>query len=157
VQTVTRARELGAMALLRCGVFSSLALAGMAVSAYLTYAHYADQPVACGGYGGCDAVQASEYATLAGIRVALLGVLFCAGLLGLALWWLLRLPMAEEWAPVACFAMTLGGSAFAAYLTCVELFVLEDVCIWCVAYASIIFASWLVSLTHLLAGATGSP
>jgi uncharacterized membrane protein len=157
VEAVTRARELGAAALLRGGVFSGLALAGMAVSAYLTYTHYADQPVACGGYGGCDAVQTSEYAILAGVPVALLGVLFCAGLLAVALWWLARLPMAEEWAPVACFAMTLGGVAFAAYLTYVELFVLEAVCIWCVTYASIIFASWLVSLTGLLAGATGSP
>jgi uncharacterized membrane protein len=65
--------------------------------------------------------------------------------------------MAEEWAPVACFAMTLGGIAFAAYLIYVELFVLEDVCIWCVAFASIVFAGWLVSLTDLLAGAIGSP
>ena len=151
METVTRAREVGAMPLLRCGAFSGLALAGMGVSAYLTYTHYADQPVACGGYGGCDAVQTSEYATLAGIPVALLGTLFCAALLGLALWWLARLPMAEEWAPVACFGMTLGGVAFAAYLTYVELFVLEAVCIWCVAFASIIFASWLVSLTEFLA------
>lgn len=151
MEAVTRAREVGAAALVRFGAFSSLALAGMAVSAYLTYTHYADQPVACGGYGGCDAVQTSEYAILAGIPVALLGVLFCAGLLGLALWWLLRLPMAEEWAPVAAFAMTLAGVAFAAYLTYVELFVLEAVCIWCVAFASIIFASWLVSLTEFLA------
>ncbi|MGQ9573519.1 MAG: vitamin K epoxide reductase family protein [Dehalococcoidia bacterium] len=154
---MTRARELGAAALVRFGAFSGLALAGMAVSAYLTYTHYADQPVACGGYGGCDAVQTTEYAILAGIPVALLGALFCAGLLAVALWWLARLPMAEEWAPVACFAMTLGGVAFAAYLTYVELFVLEAVCIWCVAFAFIVFAGWLVSLTHLLAGAADSP
>jgi len=156
MQTLTRARELGAMGLLRGGAFSGLALAGMAVSAYLTYTHYADKPVACARYGGCDTVQASEYATLAGVPVALLGVLFCAGLLGLALWWLSRLPMAEEWAPLVAFAMTFMGVAFAAYLTYVELFVLEAVCIWCVTYASIIFASWLVSLTDLLTGATGS-
>ena len=154
METVTRARELGATGVLRGAAFSGLALAGMAVSAYLTYTHYADQPVACGGYGGCDTVQTSEYATLAGVPVALLGVLFCAGLLGLALWWLSRLPMAEEWAPMAAFAMTFMGVAFAAYLTYVELFVLEAVCIWCVTYASIIFASWLVCLTEFLVSAT---
>lgn len=154
METVTRARELGATGLVRFGAFSGLALAGMAVSAYLTYTHYADQPVACGGYGGCDTVQTSEYATLAGVPVALLGVLFCAGLLGLALWWLSHLPMAEEWAPMACFAMTFMGVAFAAYLTYVELFVLEAVCIWCVTYASIISASWLVSLTEFVVPVT---
>lgn len=131
-----------------------LAIAGMGVAAYLTYSHYADQPIACGGIGECQTVQDSEYATLVGIPVALLGILFCAGLLALVLARLACLPLAEEWTPLAAFSMTLAGVAFSAYLTYIELFVLEAICIWCVTLAAIITTSWLVTLVDVLAPGT---
>ena len=59
---------------LRLGVVA-LALAGVAVAGYLTYVHYADlEPFCAGGGGGCERVQSSEYAELAGSPVALLGL-----------------------------------------------------------------------------------
>jgi uncharacterized membrane protein len=128
-----------------------LAMAAMAVAAYLTYSHYADQPIACAGLSGCAAVENSEYSTIIGIPVALLGTLFCAGLLALVLARLARLPLTEEWAPLAAFSMTLAGVAFAAYLTYIELFVIEDICIWCASFASIITVAWLITLVDVLA------
>jgi len=128
-----------------------LAMAGMGVAAYLTYSHYADQPIACAGLSGCQAVENSEYSKLVGIPVAVLGMLFCAGLLALVLARLARLPLAEEWAPLAAFSMTLTGVAFAAYLTYIELFVVEDVCIWCASFASIITVAWLITIVDVLA------
>jgi uncharacterized membrane protein len=126
-------------------------MAGMGVAAYLTYSHYADQPIACAGLSGCQAVENSEYSKLVGIPVAVLGMLFCAGLLALVLARLARLPLAEEWAPLAAFSMTLTGVAFAAYLTYIELFVVEDVCIWCASFASIITVAWLITIVDVLA------
>jgi len=125
----------------------------MGVAAYLTYTHWADKRVACGNLGDCNLVQTSEYSAIAGVPVALLGFLLCAGLLGVVVWrvGLDRSGVAEEWAPLAVFSMTLMGVAYAAYLTYVELFVLEAICIYCVALASIITASWLVSLGELFA------
>ena len=135
---------------LRWGALAVLAMAGMGVAAYLTYSHYADQPIACAGLSGCQAVENSEYSKLVGIPVAVLGMLFCAGLLALVLARLARLPLAEEWAPLAAFSMTLTGVAFAAYLTYIELFVVEDVCIWCASFASIITVAWLITIVDVL-------
>jgi len=128
-----------------------LALAGMGVATYLTYSHYANQPIACAGLSGCASVENSEYSTIIDIPVALLGTLFCAGLLAVVLARVARLPLAEEWAPVAAFSMTLAGVAFVAYLTYIELFVVEDVCIWCASFAGIITVAWLITLVDLLA------
>ena len=123
----------------------------MGVAAYLTYSHYADQPIACAGMSGCAAVENSEYSTIIDIPVALLGTLFCAALLMLVLARAARLPLAEEWAPLAAFSMTLAGVAFAAYLTYIELFVVEDICIWCTTFAGIVVAAWLITLVDVLA------
>jgi uncharacterized membrane protein len=136
---------------LRSLTLAALATAGMGVAAYLTYSHYADQPIACAGRSGCAAVENSEYSAIIGIPVAVLGMLFCAGLLMLALWRLARLPLAEEWAPVAAFSMTMAGVAFAAYLTYIELFVVEDICIWCASFAGIVTVAWLITIVDVLA------
>ena len=128
-----------------------LAMAGMGVAAFLTYSHYANQPIACAGLHGCQAVENSEYSKLVGIPVAVLGMLFCAGLLALVVARLVRLPLTEEWASVAAFSMTLTGVAFAAYLTYIELFVVEDVCIWCASFATIITVAWLITIVDVLA------
>jgi len=129
-------------------------MAGMGVAAYLTYSHYADQTIMCAGLSGCDAVENSKYSTLLGIPVGLLGALFCAGLLALVLAWMARLPLAEEWAPLAAFSMTMAGVAFMAYLTYIELFVVEDICIWCTSFAGIVTVAWLITLVDVLAPTT---
>ena len=138
---------------MRWGALAVLAMAGMGVAAYLTYSHYADQPIACAGLSGCAAVEDSEYSTIIDIPVALLGTLFCAGLLALVLARVARLPLAEEWASVAAFSMTLTGVAFMAYLTYIELFVVEDICIWCTSFAAIVAVAWLITLVDVLAPA----
>lgn len=136
---------------MRWGALTVLAMAGMGVAAYLTYSHYADQPIACAGLSGCAAVEDSEYSTIIDIPVALLGTLFCAGLLALVLARAARLPLAEEWAPLTAFSMTLAGVAFAAYLTYIELFVVEDICIWCTTFAGIVAVAWLITIADVLA------
>jgi uncharacterized membrane protein len=137
--------------LLRWGALAVLAMAGMGVAAYLTYSHYADQPIACAGLSGCQAVESSEYSKLVGVPVAVLGMIFCAGLLALVLARLARLPLAEEWAPPAAFSMTLAGVAFEAYLIYIQLFVVEDICIWCTSFAAIVTVAWLITIVNVLA------
>jgi uncharacterized membrane protein len=128
-----------------------LAMAGMGVAAYLAYSHYADETIMCAGLSGCAAVENSEYSAVIGIPVAVLGMLFCAGLLALVLARMVRLPLTEEWAPVAAFSMTLTGVAFAAYLTYIEIFVVEDICIWCTSFAGIVTVAWLTTIADVLA------
>jgi uncharacterized membrane protein len=138
---------LGLADLMRWGALAVLAVGGMGVAAYLTYTHYADEVVACGSLGRCEAVQQSEYSTIASVPVALLGGLAAAALLAIALGRLGRLALAVEWASLAVLGLTTVSVAFAAYLTYIELFVLEAICIYCLALASIFTATWLISLS----------
>jgi uncharacterized membrane protein len=130
-----------------------LAMAGIATSSYLTYSHYADQAAVCAGVGSCEFVQSSEYSKLAGVPVALLGLLFFASLASLSVARLARLPMALDWGQQAAFAMTLGGVAFVSYLTYVELFVIDAICIWCVATAVITAGTFVVAASGAILAA----
>jgi uncharacterized membrane protein len=121
-----------------------LALAGMAIAGYLTYVHYAElQPLCVGGGGGCERVQSSPWAELAGVPVALLGLLAYATVLaGLAL------PEALG-RSVAAF-VSLVGFGFSAWLTYVELAKIDALCQWCVASAVVMTALAAVSVARLL-------
>jgi uncharacterized membrane protein len=55
--------------------FVALAMAGAGIGGFLTVIHWADKPVICGGLGSCATVQSSAYAAIAGVPVALLGLL----------------------------------------------------------------------------------
>ncbi len=48
-----------------------------------------------------------------------------------------RMPGSLEWAQPAAFSLAQAGTAFVAYLTYVELFVLEAICIWCMSLAAL--------------------
>ena len=53
-----------------------LAVIGIGIASYLTYVHYAGITVACvQGHNECEAVQTSVYSKVAGVPVALLGVI----------------------------------------------------------------------------------
>ena len=112
-----------------------LSLPGMGASAYLTYSHYVDEPTACAGIGSCEYVQTSEYSDVAGVPVALMGLGYFIAIALLATARLLRFQPALDWATPAAFTMAVGGTAFVAYLTFVELFVIDAICPWCVAVA----------------------
>jgi uncharacterized membrane protein len=123
---------------------AALALAGIAIAGYLTYVHYAELEAICvGGGGGCERVQTSPYAELAGVPVALLGLLAYATVLAS-----LALPEALG-RSVAAF-VTLVGFGFSAWLTYVELVKIDAVCQWCVASALVMTALASVSVARVL-------
>lgn len=118
-----------------------LALAGMGIAAYLTYVHYSGAAIAC-STGGCERVQTSSYAELAGIPVAVIG------LVGYFLI-LLSAFAAGEVGAVAAAALTVGGFAFAVYLIYVQVALIEAFCIWCLASDGVLALLVLVSLLRL--------
>ncbi|HEV2741906.1 MAG TPA: vitamin K epoxide reductase family protein [Rubrobacter sp.] len=112
-----------------------LAVAGLLVSAYLTWAHLVGAEPVCGlGGGGCRAVQASRYAAVLGIPVPMLGL---AGYAGLLLAAILR----GEVGAYLGLLVVLVGALFSAYLTYLEIFVIGAICQWCVASAAIMFGA----------------
>ncbi len=127
-----------------------LAAAGLGATSYLTYSHYAHQITVCGGVGSCEFVQTSSYSKMAGVPVALMGLLFFIALEAVVLFRLVRGSDETAWAQPAAFSMSLGGLAFVSYLTYVELFVIDAICIWCVATACITAACFLVTLCGTL-------
>ena len=114
-----------------------LGLPGGALAAYLTYARWADRPAVCGGIGECELVQTSEYSDAAGVPVALLGLAYFLVMSLLAVARISRVLGAPAWAQPVAFSLALAGTAFVAYLTYVELFVLNAVCAPCVGLAAL--------------------
>jgi len=102
-----------------------LAALGAAIAGYLTYTHLAHVSVAC-VTGGCETVQTSRYAELAGVPVAALGL---AGYLVIAASAASRADLARA----IGLAAALGGLAFALYLVYVQVGVLHALCQWCLA------------------------
>ena len=98
---------------------------GVAIAAYLTYVHYSHTAPVC-TTGGCETVQKSKYAELAGIPVALLGLVAYVVLLGLSL------VRGVDAALVGVFVAAVGV-AFSAYLLWAQLGPIGAICQWCIA------------------------
>ena len=117
-----------------------LSLIGLLISAYLyLYKIGRIGNLACGA-GDCETVQQSAWSRFAGVEVALIGVLGYAVLLVLSLAALRPTLAAQRWPSTLLIWLAAAGVAFTAYLTYLELFVIEAVCRWCVASAFIITA-----------------
>ena len=114
------------------------AVAGLIDSLYLWSFKWSGQLVCA--VGGCEAVNTSSYSSLFGVPVAAIGAAGYAALLALAVWTLLMPDQVPAWLNDVRLTFATIGLLFAAYLTIVELFILHDVCMWCVLQAIAITA-----------------
>ncbi|HEX5899038.1 MAG TPA: vitamin K epoxide reductase family protein [Solirubrobacteraceae bacterium] len=124
-----------------------LAVLGLGVAGYLTYIHYEGIKPVCGLGGDCEKVQTSEWAYLAGVPVALLGLIGYAVILA-------TLFIEREEALIAGALVALVGAGFSAYLTYRELFTIDAICPWCVASAIIVTLLAIVTIARLLRAPT---
>ena len=120
-----------------------LAVIGLGVAGYLTYIHYEGISPVCGLGGDCEKVQTSEWAYLAGVPVALLGLIGYIVILA-------TLFSEREEALVAGALVALVGFGFSAYLTYRELFSIDAICPWCVASAVIMTLLAIIMTARLL-------
>lgn len=137
-------------------VTTVLALAGVGVATYLTIAHYTDpggELQFCSGTGtvDCGAVTTSAQSTLLGIPVALLGLLWFVGMLGLCL------PVAwraeSRSVHLARFVGAIAGIGFVLWLLYAELLIIGAICVWCTVAHIIAFALFVIvvlTTPHLL-------
>ena len=125
-----------------------LAVVGLGVASYLTYVHYAGIKPACTAGESCTKVQTSVYSKLAGIPVALIGLIGYAAIIASLL-----APEGES-ARLATMAFTLVGFGFSAYLTYRELFSIHAVCEWCASSAGIMTVLAVLSTWRFLRGDT---
>lgn len=124
-------------------------IAGVAVAGYLTYAHFTTATaLACpdSGIVNCLKVTTSRQSVLFGVPVALLGLLFFAGMTVLctpAAW---RSPRRSVSA--ARLAGAVAGVVMVVYLIYVELFVVDAICLYCTAVhvlAVVLFVATVVA------------
>jgi uncharacterized membrane protein len=116
---------------------------GLAIAGYLTYVHYAGISPVCEIAHGCEKVQTSQWSELAGVPVALLGLLGYAGILAALL-------VPGETALLAAAGQAVVGFGFSAYLTYREIFTIDAICIWCVASALLTAALAVITVLRLL-------
>ncbi len=123
-----------------------LSLLGLFVSGYLyLYKIGRIGTLACGS-GDCETVQTSAWSRVAGVEVALIGIVGYAALLAVALIALQPAPASRRWPMDLLVTLAAGGVLFTGYLTYLELFVIHAICRWCVGSAAIIVSILIFAL-----------
>ena len=113
-----------------------LAICGVAVSSVSLQHHYATSKTAYCDIGetfNCDVVNRSEYSSIFGVPVALIGMLGYAALAGLA-----TVYRERRETPLMLLNAAAAGLAFALYLTYIEARVLGVWCILCLSSLALI-------------------
>jgi uncharacterized membrane protein len=123
-----------------------LAVVGLGVAIYLTYVHYSGTKPACTAGEACLKVQTSEWSKLAGIPVALIGLI---GYISILASLLVR---DREESRLATLGLTLIGFLFSAYLTYRELFSIHAICEWCASSAVILTVLLICAVTRYVIG-----
>jgi uncharacterized membrane protein len=126
-----------------------LAVLGLGVAGYMAYIEITHVAAVCGPVGECNVVQTSQYAQIAGIPVAILGLLFYLATLVL---WTVQRSGTGRWAQPAALALlglSLFGVIFSIYLTVLELFVIHAICMWCLSSALITMLIMVVVVAQL--------
>jgi uncharacterized membrane protein len=111
------------------------ALAGLFVALYLALYKLGYIGNLVCAVGSCEVVQTSKWATLLGYPVAVWGVAYYVAVLAVSLAGLSRSLMDSRWLSRLLVLMTATGVLFSLWLTYLELFVIEAICMWCVVSA----------------------
>ena len=129
-------------------------VAALAVSAYLTYDHYAaDSVLACsaGTFVNCESVTTSQWAYVLGVPVALLGLVYNLG--GVAFAYLGRRLGLRRGRLVGTL-YTGVGILFVLYLVFAEFVLIGQICTWCTVVHVI---TAVLFIFYLATWAGGSP
>lgn len=138
------------------GLVGTLAsIVGLGIAGYLTYEHYTgSSSLTCSDKGivNCLEVTTSTYSKVAGVPVAVLGLIFFVVMLILQLPVMWNRPgsairrVRMTWAVIGLFAVL--------YLLYTELFKIDAICLWCTAVHVLTF---VVFVSTVLATVSTSP
>lgn len=129
----------------------AITIAGTAVSAYLTIAHYTSPKVlACASEGvvNCERVTTSAQSEVFGVPVALLGLLWFLGLSVLFSPWVWR--WTAPWLRTARVATVTFAMAFVLWLVYAELFMIRAICLWCTVVHVLAFALFVIVIMYAM-------
>lgn len=123
---------------------------GLIDALYLTWMKITNNPRMCiQGLGDCFTVNTSKYSEIAGIPVAVLGA---AAYLFIFLILLneSRTDFLKTNSVLFIFGITLAGTLFSGYLTYIELFILKQICPFCVVSAITMLILLVISIIRLI-------
>ncbi len=126
-----------------------LSALGILVSGYLSVKRFTGGSLACSRWAQCDVVNTGVYAKIYGVPVAFIGLAGYLVLLGVALAVLQSSGPTQRRLLGLSFLLALGGVGFSAYLTYLELYVIEALCNWCVTSAVLITLLAVVGVVNL--------
>ena len=119
-----------------------IAVVGIGVATYIAIADASrGSPVCLAGGHGCETVANSHYSHLAGINVAVFGIVGYVLLLAAAI-------VRGDAGRFSGLLLAAIGFGFSVYLTYLELFVIDAICQWCVASAVLMTAMLAVNGTR---------
>jgi uncharacterized membrane protein len=124
-------------------LLAALDLVGLVVATYLSTVELQGNLPYCGPLHGCETVALSEYSRIAGIPVAVFGVVLSLSLLTLALAWIRSGSITLL---LAHYALSLVGVVFEVYFTYLEVAVIGAMCVWCVTYGLSLVARFAIAL-----------
>jgi uncharacterized membrane protein len=130
---------------------TGLAVVGLGVAIYLTYIHYAGIKPVCTAGTSCLRVQSSVWSKLAGVPVALMGLIGYVAILAS-----LVAPDREQ-TRQATLVLTLIGFGFSGYLTYRELFSIHAICEWCASSAVILTLLTICAAARYVIGDSPRP
>jgi uncharacterized membrane protein len=121
-------------------LWASAALCGLGiiVAGYLVTKRFTGGSLACTRWAQCDVVNNSVYSQIHGVPISVIGLAGYVVLLALAFAAMWTEGRTQRQILVLSFVLSLGGVGFSAYLTYLEIYVIEALCAWCVASAAII-------------------
>jgi len=125
-----------------------LAFIGVFVSMYLTLYKFGYIGSLQCAVGSCETVNTSRWATFFGLPVAAWGLGFYVSALALVFVGIQERYADSRALSLALVGLTGWGVVFSGWLTYLELFVIDAICIWCVTSAVIVLVMFAVSVAE---------
>jgi len=112
-------------------ILAALDVCGLLIASYLAVVEVGGGLPECGPLKGCETVATSEFSRIAGVPVAVYGVVLSLVLLTCALaWW-----RTDAYGLLlAHYGLSLAGVIFEAYFLYLQIFEIKAVCVWCTSY-----------------------
>ncbi len=124
-------------------ILAALDTFGLVVASYLSIVELQGGVPVCGPVSGCVEVANSPYSRIAGIPVAVFGVVLSVILLVAALgWW----KTGDRRLLALHYGLSLVGVTFEAYFMFLQVFVIEAVCVWCASYGISLVLRFVIAL-----------
>ena len=124
-------------------LLAALDAVGLVIATYLSSVELRGDLPYCGPLHGCETVALSPYSRIAGVPVAVFGVVLSLSLLLLALAWIRSGRLALL---AAHYGLSLVGVVFEIYFTYLEVAVIGAVCVWCATYGLSLVARFAIAL-----------